>query len=173
MSDDPKKVIRELARKLKYQYLTAKGQDGGYSQEFINSYVPYWFGTEEGIDCSEALKEHWNLLFHDVCRSAWSDKSSKAPINQLTIDLDGTPAPNELRYADKKVPGGFRTVLTCLATIEQFFKAWQEVQKNANTQIISASRMYDQYQWLMEAANGNQAASIADVVLKATHAEPA
>jgi len=173
MNPDPKKLIRELARKLKYNYLSAKGQDGGYSQEFIDSYVPYWFGTEEGLDIAESLKENWHLLFKDVCRSAWGDKSSKAPINQLTIELNGAPAPNELRYADKTVPGGFRTVLTCMATIEQFFKAWQEVQKNANTQIISASRMYAQYEWLIEAANGNQAASIADVIAKSHKPEPA
>lgn len=168
MTKDMQKVIREIARKLKYEYLAVKGKEGGYSKEFIESYVPFWFGTEEGLDLAETLRDNWHLLFRDVCRSAWSDKLSAAPANQITIELDGTLAPNELRYADRKVPGGFRTVLTCAATIDQFFKAWQEVQKNANTQIIAASRMYAQYEWLMEASNGNQAAAIADIVLAKT-----
>ena len=166
--------VYEKARTLKYQYLQSRGKDGGYSYDFIDSYIPTWLKSAEGEKfLTDTLQKQIPSLFQTVCRSAWSNKLSSAPIGQITLEFNGIPAPNELRYADKKVKGGYVTVLTRYATVEQFFKAWQEVQKNANTQIIAAAKMYQQYEWLMDQANGNQATLIADLLTPVKQPEPA
>ena len=144
----------------------SQGVDGGYCDQYVEDYVSAWCENEEHQDF---LRQNHIDLFKQFCRRTWGDKLSDTSDRQRSLDIDGKPAPVELRYRDtrpkeQRVKGGYITVLTECATVRQFFLAWQVVQANANKQVVAAQELYEMYEFLLDQADGDESAVIRDLI---------
>lgn len=157
--------VAEMLRKIKYGYLKAQDESGGWAQNH-KEYVRSWARNPEH---REFLIAHWDEIVDLLASASWNAKLSTVSNRQLALTINGDPAPVELHYKDRRpksdrVPGGYITVLTECATIEQFAWAWEEVQRNANVQTAAAAKMYEQVEWLRERANYHDERRVADIL---------
>lgn len=154
MSSNPPDTIKELSANLKYSYLKLKAGEGGYKSDY-KDFVTVWVTEHPDIASSFA-----KTAFIDACASRWGKKLSNQSPENLSLKLNDDTCPAEIRYKEKGVPGGYRTVLVEFAILWQFYGHYMSVQDNANIQISSAHALQKQYELAYERAGGNMQASV-------------